>query len=49
MYNNLGTHYTCTVLGCIAALVVPVPYLLYKLGPRVRARSKYAAGEQPKT
>lgn len=43
MYKNLGTHYTCTVLGAIAALVMPVPYILYKFGSKVRAKSKYSA------
>ena len=42
MYENLGVHWTCTILGCISALMVPVPYAFYKWGHRIRARSKYA-------
>ena len=41
-YQNLGVHYTCTILGCIAAACTPVPYLFYHFGHKLRARSKYA-------
>lgn len=42
MYENLGTHYTLTILACISAAVVPIPFALWKWGPKVRGRSKYA-------
>lgn len=42
MYKNLGPHYTLTILACISAAVVPIPYALNKWGPKVRARSRYA-------
>jgi hypothetical protein len=42
MYENLGTHWTMTVLGCISALAVPIPYVLYWYGPNMRSRSKWA-------
>jgi len=42
MYENLGTHWTLTVLACISLVIAPVPYVLYKFGDKVRARSKYA-------
>lgn len=41
-YKNLGVHWTLTIMGCISALMVPVPYLFYVYGPRIRSRSKYA-------
>ena len=41
-YKNLGVHYTITILGAISALMVPVPYLFYLYGKRIRARSTYA-------
>jgi hypothetical protein len=25
-FNNLGVHYTLTILGCISALMAPVPF-----------------------
>jgi hypothetical protein len=42
MYENLGTHWTMTVLGCISVLAVPIPYVLYWYGPNIRKRSKWA-------
>lgn len=41
-YTNLGVHYTCTILGCIAAACTPVPYLFYIYGKRLRQKSRYA-------
>lgn len=41
-YKNLGVHWTLTILGCLSALMVPVPYLFYFFGRRIRARSRYA-------
>jgi hypothetical protein len=43
-YQNLGPHYTLTPLACISAAVVPIPYALYRWGPRVRGGSRYAVG-----
>lgn len=42
MYNNLGPRYSLTILACISAAVVPIPYVLHSWGPKIRARSKYA-------
>ncbi|KAL1648208.1 hypothetical protein SLS61_007080 [Didymella pomorum] len=42
-YRNMGVHYTLTILGAISALLVPVPYLFYIYGKRIRGKSKYAA------
>ncbi|KAF2091218.1 MFS general substrate transporter [Saccharata proteae CBS 121410] len=41
-YQNMGVHYTLTILGCISALMVPVPYIFFKYGKRIRAHSKFA-------
>ncbi|KAI1319506.1 major facilitator superfamily domain-containing protein [Xylariaceae sp. FL0255] len=43
LYGNLGTHYTLTILGIISTLAVPIPYVLYKWGPILRARSTWAS------
>lgn len=45
-YENMGVHYTLTILGCIAAVMVPIPYLLYKYGHLVRKKSKYAVSRE---
>ncbi|TKA33354.1 hypothetical protein B0A50_00907 [Salinomyces thailandicus] len=41
-YENMGVHYTLTIMACLSALLVPVPYVFYKYGSWIRARSKYA-------
>ncbi|KAK8148213.1 hypothetical protein G3M48_000148 [Beauveria asiatica] len=41
-YENMGTAYTLTILACISLVLVPVSYLLYFYGHKLRARSKYA-------
>ena len=42
IYENLGVHWTLTIMGAISALCVPLPYLFFVFGPRIRKRSKYA-------
>ncbi|KAI9656528.1 MAG: hypothetical protein M1821_004735 [Bathelium mastoideum] len=42
MYENLGVHYTLTVLACISAVLIPVPYVFYKYGYKIRQHSKFA-------
>ena len=41
-YENEGVAYTLTIMACISALMVPVPYVFYKYGHWIRAKSKYA-------
>lgn len=45
MYENLGVHYTLTVLACIAVAFTPVPYLFFRYGPWIRSKSKFAFGD----
>lgn len=40
MYEDLGVQWASTLLGCLAALMIPIPIALYIYGPRIRARSK---------
>ena len=42
MYQKLGVHWTLSLLGFLSLLLVPVPYLFYIHGPRIRKMSKYA-------
>ena len=44
MYENLNHHWTLTLLGCLSVLVTPLTFILYRWGPNVRARSKFAVG-----
>jgi DHA1 family multidrug resistance protein-like MFS transporter len=42
MFENIGSHWTMTLLGCVAVLLVPAPYVLFKYGPRLRKKSPFA-------
>ncbi|CAI7587555.1 unnamed protein product [Penicillium glandicola] len=42
MYRRLGTAWTLTLLGGISLLFLPVPYLLYWKGYKIRSQSRYA-------
>ena len=41
-YERLGVQDTLTVLACLSALLVPVPYAFYRWGRRIRKWSRYA-------
>ncbi|CAG8229462.1 unnamed protein product [Penicillium salamii] len=47
-YKNMGVHWTLTILGCISAIMVPVPYVFYCYGPVIRKWSRYAAADEVK-
>lgn len=40
MYEDIGPHWSLTIVAVIATVMAPVPYLLYKYGHKVRAMSK---------
>lgn len=42
MYETLNPRWASTVLGLIALAMVPIPVVLIKFGPTLRAMSKYA-------
>ncbi|KAI9430447.1 MFS polyamine transporter [Lactarius indigo] len=42
MYEGMGVNWASTLIGCIALLLLPIPFLFYKYGPRIRARSKFS-------
>lgn len=42
MYNTLNPQWASSLLGFLALIMVPVPFLLYKYGPKVRSMSKNA-------
>ncbi|KZF25574.1 MFS multidrug transporter [Xylona heveae TC161] len=42
MFNNLGIQWAATLLGCLAAIMVPIPIVFYKYGHKIRQRSKFA-------
>ena len=42
MYENLGIHWTLTLLGCLSAVLTPVPFVMWKYGYKIRKRSERA-------
>ncbi|KAJ5834486.1 Major facilitator superfamily domain general substrate transporter [Penicillium robsamsonii] len=42
MYTNLGVAWALTLLGCLSLLFLPIPYLLYWKGYKIRSWSRYA-------
>lgn len=41
MYTALGTNWATSVLGFVSLAMLPVPWVLFKYGKRLRAMSKY--------
>ncbi|KAL5045767.1 hypothetical protein BDW71DRAFT_208031 [Aspergillus fruticulosus] len=42
MFRNLGVPWASSVLGFVAIALIPIPYLFYLFGPRIRARGKWS-------
>ena len=42
MFEGMGIEWAATLLGCIAALLVPVPVWFYLRGAKIREKSAYA-------
>ena len=42
MYEGMGVNWASTLIGGIALMLLPIPFLFYKYGPRIRARSKFS-------
>lgn len=42
MYENLGIQWASTLLGILGAVFVPVPFLFYFYGDRIRGASGHA-------
>lgn len=43
MYGGLGIGWANTTLAIVAVVMVPIPVVLMKLGPRLRSMGKFAA------
>ncbi|MCJ1415196.1 hypothetical protein MMC32_001527 [Xylographa parallela] len=41
MYNRLGIAWATSLLGFISLGLLPIPWVLFKYGPRIRAKSNY--------
>lgn len=42
MFNAMGVNWAGTLLGCVAAVLVPIPVCFYLYGARLRSRSNFA-------
>lgn len=49
MFNGMGIQWASTLLGCVAAALVPIPVIFYIYGHRIRKRSAYAPTAPPET
>jgi multidrug resistance protein len=43
MFDTLTVKWACTLLGGLALLMMPIPFVLVKYGPKIRAMSKNTA------
>ena len=41
VYNRLGIAWATSLLGFISLGLLPIPWVLFKYGPRIRAKSNY--------
>ena len=42
MFSALGVNWAGTLLGCVAAVLVPIPVLFYVYGHKIREKSAFA-------
>lgn len=42
MFQNLGVQWAGTLLGCLAAIMIPIPFAFQVYGPWLRSKSKLA-------
>lgn len=47
MYENMGIQWASTLLGCVAACLVPIPVAFWFFGKRLRKKSKFAPFFEP--
>lgn len=42
MYDNLNNQWASTLIAFLSLICVPIPFLFYRYGPAIRAKSKFA-------
>ncbi|KAG6336124.1 hypothetical protein ID866_2962 [Astraeus odoratus] len=47
MYDRLGPQWASSLLGFVALAMTPIPFVLFKYGPTLRIKSKYAPSHPP--
>lgn len=48
MYDKLTPRWASTLLGFLALIMMPIPLVLYKFGPKLRETSKFAPKDRSK-
>ena len=49
MFHNLGTQWAETLLGCLGALLAPIPICFFIFGPKIRKWSKHTVKDEDVT
>ncbi|KAI8715730.1 hypothetical protein NCS52_01081300 [Fusarium sp. LHS14.1] len=47
MFEGMGIQYAATLLGCVAAVLAPIPFIFYRYGAKIRQKSNYAPTGPP--
>ncbi|KAH8168939.1 major facilitator superfamily protein [Sarocladium implicatum] len=42
MFDGMGIQWAATLLGCVAIVLAPIPFIFYKYGRKIREKSAYA-------
>ena len=42
MFEGIGINWGMTLLGCISTLLIPMPFIFFFYGKKIRAKSKFA-------
>lgn len=45
MFKTLHVQWACTLIGGVGILMMPIPFVFYKFGAKIRERSKFAPCE----
>lgn len=48
VYEKLGIAWATSLLGFLSVAMVPIPWVLYKWGPEIRAKSRFETNEVEK-
>jgi hypothetical protein len=46
MVDNLGIGWSMSLLGFITVAMIPIPFIFYRWGPVLRARSSYIQSDK---
>ena len=47
MFNGLGIEWASTLLGCVGAVLIPIPVIFYLYGHKIRKHSRFAPTPPP--